>query len=451
MPKATSAGVLSALRHRDLRLLMAAFSVSAAGPWAYNVGLAVFIYHQTQSPAWVGAAPVGRFVPSLLFGAYGGVLAERFERVRLMAVIDWVSAALMAVLTVVAALEGPPLLAIVLAGVTSVVGITYQPAVVAITPQAVPERDLAAANTLRSTVDNLAVIVGPAIGALLLLVGPPTLAFAVNAATFAWSALVVSRMRIRSRPVDVTDGGQVGPLRQMLVGMRAIASSSSVATLVAFSVLASFVYGVDTVQFVVLSAERLGTGADGFGYLLAGLGVGGVAAAGLVHRLSALPRLAVVITLGMLVFCLPTLLLLVVDEPVMAFAIQVVRGAGTLVVDVLAITALQRSLPPDLLGRVFGAFFTLVLSAISGRPGRPRRTAGHQLGYDPVAGRRRDTGPGSARSAVAAPDGPVQRRPAGRDRAEDRGPAGRRAVGRGIARHTRAAGGRCHSRRGRRR
>jgi len=42
-----------------------------------------------------------------------------------------------------------------------------------------------------------------------------------------------------------------------------------------------------------------------------------------------------------------------------------VRGAGTLVVDVLAVTALQRSLPPELLGRVFGAFFTAVLAAIS--------------------------------------------------------------------------------------
>jgi predicted MFS family arabinose efflux permease len=361
----TRSGVLAPLRHRDFRLLMAAFAASAAGSWAYNVGLAVFVWDQTHSPAWVGAATIGRFVPSLLFGAYGGVLAERFERVRLMVSLDWLCAAWMCLLTVVAALEGPVLLAIFLAGMTSLTAMVYEPAVAAITPETVPESDLAAANTLRNTVDNVAIVAGPAIGGLLLLVGPVWLAFGVNALSFVWSALVVSRMRVRSRPVDVTEGGTAGPLHQMSVGFRAIASSTTATMLVAYSVVASFVYGVDTVQFVMLSDEKLGTGATGYGYLLAGLGVGGIAAAGLVNRLAARPRLGPVILAGMAVYCLPTLLFLVVDQPVAAFAIQAVRGAGTLVVDVLAITALQRSLPSDVLARVFGAFFTLVLLAIS--------------------------------------------------------------------------------------
>jgi hypothetical protein len=63
-------------------------------------------------------------------------------------------------------------------------------------------------------------------------------------------------------------------------------------------------------------------------------------------------------------YCLPTLLFLVVDEPVVAFVAQCLRGAATLVVDVLAITALQRSVPPDRLGRVFGAFDGLMIVAV---------------------------------------------------------------------------------------
>ena len=58
----------------------------------------------------------------------------------------------------------------------------------------------------------------------------------------------------------------------------------------------------------------------------------------------------------MALYCLPTLVFLVVDQPAVGFVTQCLRGAATLVVDVLAITALQRSLPPDRLGRVFGAF-----------------------------------------------------------------------------------------------
>ena len=81
-------------------------------------------------------------------------------------------------------------------------------------------------------------------------------------------------VRARSTPVDVTEGGYVGPLKQMMVGIKAIGTSSSAATLVAFSIVATFVFGVDTVLFVVLSRDVLGTGAEGYGYLLAGLGVG---------------------------------------------------------------------------------------------------------------------------------------------------------------------------------
>lgn len=361
----TRSGLTAPLRHRDFRLLMSAFAISCAGSWAYNVALAVFVFEQTQSLGWVGAATVGRFVPALVLGAYGGVLAERFERVRLMATIDVVSAAWMLLLAVVALLDGPVLLAIVLAALTSVAGTVYEPAVAAVTPQTVPERDLAAANTLRNMVDNIAIIAGPALGALLLLVGPAPLVFALNGASFAVSAVVVMRMSVRSKPVDVTEGGTVGPLQQMMVGVKAIASSATAALLVIYSVVASFVYGVDTVQFIVLSEERLGTGPSGYGYLLAGLGVGGVLAAGLVNRLAARPRLGGVILLGMALYCVPTLLFLVVTSPAAAFGIQGLRGAGTLVVDVLAVTALQRSLPPDVLGRVFGAFFTAVLAAIS--------------------------------------------------------------------------------------
>lgn len=158
-------GLSAALRHRDFRLLTVAFAISAVGSWAYNVGLAVFVYDQTKSAAWVGAVTVGRFLPALLFGAYGGVLAERFERIRFMVRLDLICTALMGLLTLIAAVRGPVLLALVVAGVNSTVGTSYQPAVAAITPQVVPEKDLAAANTIRNTVENLAIIAGPALGA----------------------------------------------------------------------------------------------------------------------------------------------------------------------------------------------------------------------------------------------------------------------------------------------
>jgi hypothetical protein len=174
-----------------------------------------------------------------------------------MMTLDAVCALLMTALSIVAAYHGAALLAISIGGINALVATPYEPAVAAITPQLVPEDDLAAANTLTSTVGNLAVIAGPALGALLLLLAGPVLAFAANGLSFLWSALVVSRMSARSTPVDVTSGGSAGPVRQVLVGVRAIITSPTATVLAAYSVIASFVYGVDTVLLVVVSERRL--------------------------------------------------------------------------------------------------------------------------------------------------------------------------------------------------
>ena len=120
----------------------------------------------------------------------------------------------------------------------------------------------------------------------------------------------------------------------MLVGLREITRSRSVAILVALSALASLVYGMDTVLFVGASEERLGLGPDGFGVLLTGLAVGGLLAAPAVNRLAASPRLAAVLTLAMLLYCLPNIVLAISESPAVAVAAQVMRGAATLIVDV---------------------------------------------------------------------------------------------------------------------
>jgi Transmembrane secretion effector/Cyclic nucleotide-binding domain len=358
-------GYRSALSQRDLRFLLGGLVVSATGGWAYNVALLAFVFDRTHSLAWVGGAGLVRFVPALLLSTYGGVIAERTERVRLMLGADLVCAVWQGALALVAATGGPVALAFVFAALSSSTNVVYSPAVAATIPSVVGEDDLVAANALNGTIDNLVVIVGPAVGAVLLLIGSPAAAFAANAVSFVLSAGLVSRIEARSRPVDVTREGTAGPLAQMAVGARAIIALPAARTLVAFCALVSFVYGTDTVLFVGVSEHRLGTGSEGFGYLLAGLGVGGVLMAAAVNRLAASRRLAPIIIAGVGGYCLPTALLSVIGSPEIAFGLEVVRGASTLVVDVLAITALQRAVAPDQLARVFGVFFAFVLAAIS--------------------------------------------------------------------------------------
>ena len=358
-------GYRSLFANRDYRLLFSGLTISMSGSWAYNVALVVFVFNATHSPAWVAAASMTRFLTALVTSPIGGLVADRVERVRLMVTLDSLALTFQAALAVVAWLNGPVALAIALAALTSVSTSSYDPAARATTPAVVGEEHLAAANSAQSAVENLSIIVGPAIAGALLLFSPPAVVFAINAATFGFSALVVSRMRMRSRPSDITEGGTAGPLKQMAAGMRAFVSSPKVTLLAGFSILASFVYGTDTVLFVVVSKNQLGTGSTGYGYLLAALGVGGILMAGFMNRIAAARRLGAIIVIGMAVYCLPTALLTVVHSPWIAFLLEVIRGGGTIVVDVLAITALQRLVSPDVVARVFGVFFALVLAAIS--------------------------------------------------------------------------------------
>jgi predicted MFS family arabinose efflux permease len=351
------------LRERDFRLLITAQTQSAMGGWAYNVALIVYIYDETHSAGWVAAGTLGRMIPRFFASLYAGVVAERMERIRLMVRADAASAVVLAAMAAAAALHAHAAVLIALAALSSVIASVYDPSTAAMVPQLLGEDMLAAGNALLETINNVAIIVGPAVGALVLLVGKPSVVMALDAVTFAISASLVARVRTRSRPTDVTKAG--GPLRQMMVGITAITGSANAMILVSFSVVTTALYGVDSVMFVFLSKDKLGTGATGYGYLLVALGVGGIIASFIVNRLAALPRLSAVLAGGMIIYAAPTALLVFVHEPAVAVVIEVVRGVATLVVDVLAMTALQRSLPPELISRVFGVFWALIIAGLS--------------------------------------------------------------------------------------
>lgn len=351
-----------ALRNRDFRLLTGALTQSAMGDWAYNVALIVYVYNQTHSAAWVSAGTLCRMVPSFFASPYGGVLSERFERIHVMISADLLRFWTMLGLTIIAATHTAAWVALLVAGLNSVVGTTYNPATAAMVPQLLGEEDLAAGNALLETINNVAIIAGPAVGAIVLALGNPATVMGIDSVTFLISAALLSRVTARSVPSDVTRDG--GPFRQVLVGVRAIAGSSTAVLLTSFTIVTTALYGVDTVLFLFISKERLGTGPN-YGYLLVALGCGGVIAAVFVNKIAALPRLSLVLSAGMIAYAAPTALLVVVHQPAVAFGIEVVRGIATLVVDVLAMTALQRSLAPDMISRVFGVFWALVIGGLA--------------------------------------------------------------------------------------
>src|SRR4051794_13422805 len=80
--------------HRDFRRLAAALAASQIGDWLYNVALLTVVYERTKSPTWVALTTAARVAPIVVLGPLGGVVADRFDRRRVMIVSDAVRMAI---------------------------------------------------------------------------------------------------------------------------------------------------------------------------------------------------------------------------------------------------------------------------------------------------------------------------------------------------------------------
>ena len=351
----------TALGRRDFRLVLSGLAVSAVGDWMYGVALLAYIFEQTRSATWVAAAAILRLVPYLVLGTIGGLVADRFERRAVMLVCDVVRAVLMFALALLAAMDGPVLLAIVIVLFSASTATPYFPAVAAMTPALVPEDDLAAANSLMSVIDNIALALGPMIGGFLLIAGEPSLAFAFNALTFVASALCVLGVHTRSRGGEENEEG--GLRARLVAGFAAIKGSADVAMMLAVLAASAMLYGQESVLLLYVSKDLLGTGADGIAFLFAAIGVGGLLGAWVSNRLAKDPRLGRTLIVSMLLSGAALVGVAFVSVPIASYAFLTLDGAGAVILDVLAVTLLQRVVPGSVMARVFGI---LIMIAVGG-------------------------------------------------------------------------------------
>jgi MFS family permease len=355
----TASPTLTAARRRRLpgdrrfRLLLAGLATSSAGDWLYNVALLAFVAERGGA-GWLGVVTGARVLPIVLLGPVGGVLADRCDRRMLMLGADAVRAALMLGLAGVAVAGLPLWLAPLLAALATAAASAQPACISATTPRLVAPGELAAANAARAAVGQAAIVVGPALGALVLVVASPVWAFVANAGTFAASA--AATWAIPAGPAFAPVAREQGDagfdlLGDIRSGARALRGAPDAVRLVAADVACSAVYGAETV-LLILVAHRLGDGDAGYGLLLGAFGLGGLAGAMLAGRFERHWRRALGVALVAVAVPLP--LMGLTTSTALALALAVVGGAGAVVAEVLSETGLQRTLPADVLGRAFG-------------------------------------------------------------------------------------------------
>ena len=346
--------IRSALAYPAFRSLLTGLAVSQVGDWLYNLALVTLVYQRTGSALWAGAATAARVVPMVALGPFGGVVADRFDRRRVMVACDVIRLALMLALAAVAAAHLPVVIAPALAALATVASTSYLPAVSATTPRLVRDADLPGANAARSAVTAAGIIAGPALGGVLLLVGPPAVAFAVNALTFGVAAACVLAIRVSGAfmPPAAAGAGHGALLRDVADGAAALRAFPAAVRLVGADIMCSLIYGTQTV-LLILVARSAGLGLHGYGYLFAGIGAGGLIGTALAGRAARLPyRTALVAALALV--GLPTLALPAAHWGPAAIVLAGLTGVGAIGVEIMTETGLQRMLPEEVFGRAYG-------------------------------------------------------------------------------------------------
>jgi MFS family permease len=355
----------AALSVRNIRLLLVGLAVSQAGDWLYNLALLALVYSRTHSPAWVGLTTAARILPEVALGPLGGILADRIDRRRLMIGSDVIRACTMATLALVATAHAPIVFAPILAAACTGAGSAYAPCVVAALPRLATDEQLPAANAARVSIQSICIVAGPLFGALLMLIGSPAVAFTLNGATFLAGAAAVAALPRSPLRATAALADEHPSLRQELkTGWEALRGCDDAIAVVGADIIASAVYGVLTVVFVILG-HRLGLRAAGYGYMLAAMGAGGVLAAGVSNKAasSKKPRRALIVS--MLAVGAPLPLLALTGWVPVALLLAGVFGAGSVTTETIGDTCLQRSLDPAVFARAYGLALPACLGGIA--------------------------------------------------------------------------------------
>ncbi len=365
---------LSILRDRSFRLLFSARSVSLLGDAVAPVGLAFAVLGMPDgSGSTLGIVAAARIAAQVAFLLYGGVLADRLPRYRVMV---WAE--------VVAGLAQGAIAVLVLTGSASVVSLAvlsmvggaasalFTPASRSVTVQLVPAERIQSANALVQLSMNAGSIGGAALaGVLVALVGAGW-ALAVDAGTFLLSAALLAGVRTAVAADPPGTVQEEGIFSQLKHGWREFTDRTWLWAVVAQLALVNVCIGAGFVVLGPVRAEEHLGGASAWAAVLTAQAAGFVVGSLLAMRLRPRRplRAAVLLTLGIV----PTLAGLALSAPVAVVAgAMFVTGLCMSLNDVTFLTVLQKHVPEESMSRVmsydaFGSFVFLPLGLVVAAP-----------------------------------------------------------------------------------
>jgi hypothetical protein len=351
-------------RNRQLRRLQLGWAASTLATCAYLVALAVVAFRSGGATA-VGLIMLARMVAAAAASPVLATLADRHPRRLVMSIGDLARALLTAATALVVESGGPTGVVYALAVVIAVVGTAFRPAQAALTPAlaATPE-ELTASNAVAGTIESANIFLGPGVGGLVLALNGTSGVLVVCVLAFLLSASFAWSLDEPRAPASTAEVSAEADALGLMGGFRTLTATPALLAVTVTYAAQAMVAGALGVFTVVLAIDVLHMGNAGVGYLDCAFGVGGVAGGVAAVGLAGAPRLAAAFAAGVLAWGVGVALVGITTTTAVVLVLLAGVGAGNTVVDVAAVTLLQRSADDSVLGRVFGVLETVLLSAL---------------------------------------------------------------------------------------
>jgi len=353
--------IFRSLQHRNFRLYYLGQLVSLNGTWMQSVAQSWLVYRLTGSGTMLGLVGALTLLPNLIFGIYGGWMADRFDRRRLLMIaqaLAMVLAVLLGVLTILGWVQAWHILLLALA--LGLVQAVETPVRQSFISQLVPREDLANAIALNSSMFHLARFVGPAIaGALVAWIGEGPV-FLINALTFI--AVLFSLFYLQFPKVIQGQANHRG-LSGLWSGLHYARGHQLIRTLLVMVAMVSLLGSSMVVLMPIFVVQVYGQGPATLGLLMGMLGAGSLTGAlflagrrdfRLLERRVAMA--AITVAVGLILFALN-------PWHALALLILFVIGFSATTVFASSNTLIQLAVPDRLRGRVM-ALFTVSLQGM---------------------------------------------------------------------------------------
>jgi DHA3 family tetracycline resistance protein-like MFS transporter len=360
-----------ALRSRSFALLWLGQTVSTLGDGAYLTALAWQVLVLTGSGAAMGIVLIATAIPRVLFMLLGGVIADRLPRRLVMLWADGgraIAVGAIAILSYTNMLQFWQLIALgLLFGLSQAF---FLPAYQSIAPQIVEVEALPSANALNGLTREIGILLGPALGAVLVANFSTASAFAFDALTFLVSALCLLAVRVPIKPLLAQAGletetaqrrGARGVFAEIREGIGYIATSPWLWVTIAIASLGNALRAPYSVTLPLHVRDFYHSGVGLYGAIISASAVGAILATLIVgqlrrihHRGIVAYSALVVSSLAMMAFALPVPHDLV---PVVALGAFALDGAGIGCFEIIWVTVLQEMIPSEKLGRVSSVDF----------------------------------------------------------------------------------------------